>query len=454
MGKHAIVIGASISGLLAAFGAAEGFERVTIVERDELVDGPTLRKGVPQGRQPHALLTIGRKMLAEFIPDLRQQLIGEGCPAIDEILEVPYWSPEGWRVRYPGPVETIACRRPLFEWVVRRNLMVLPNVDFRFGAVEGLTASGDTVTGVRLQDGSVIEGDLVVDASGRGSKSPRWMEELGYEAPKEVHVRAYQGYSTQQVRMPEGVLPEGVKGIAAMPHPGNTSGAFLFPADNGVYMLMGAGMMKNYPPKDREALLDYIDTAPSPLVGQFARQTEPISDVVTYRVNSNQLRLWHRMEHRPEGFVVTGDAVASYNPIYGQGMSQAAQGGIAMRDAIRNESGDSRPFPVRFQEGLAKFTDLAFAQSAMADAFYEGAEVEGMDPPDTSEMDFFTYLEQLSTEDPEVLDELVRATYSMEAERLDNEELKAKVQAWIDAGRTVTNNDPTRLPGVVQTAGV
>lgn len=451
--EHAVVIGGSVAGLLAAFGAASGFEQVTIIERDELTDGAEPRKGVPQGRQPHACLPIGLRMVSEFIPDLREQLIAAGCPTLDEIRDIPYVSSEGWRLRVDGPVESIGFRRPLFEWVIRKNLLRLPNVEVRVGSVVGLEANDGVVTGVRLQSGEVVASDLVVDASGRGSKAPRWMEQLGYDAPEEWHVRAYMGYAGQLVRLPEGVMPSGARGLAAMPFPGHHTGGILFPQDNGLYMMLGVGMMKSYPPGEREALLDYLDAAPTPVLGQIARQSEPVGAVATYRVNGNQLRLWHRLESRPDGFVVTGDAVASYNPIYAQGMSQAAQGGIALRDALLNESNDPRPLTVRFQEGLAEFTDVAFAMSGMADAFYEGAEIEGMEPPDPAEMELFTHLEQLATEDPDVLIALVLATYSMELERLETDEIKERLESWVASGRSVTNNDLTRIPGVTATVG-
>lgn len=453
MQKHAVVVGGSVGGLMAAFGAAEAFERVTIIERDELLEGAEPRKGVPQGRQPHACLPIGLAMVGEFIPDLQEQLVQAGCPVLDEIRDIPYVSSEGWRLRIDGPVESVGFRRPLFEWVIRRNLLALPNVAVRVGSVVALEAKDETVAGVRLQSGEMIAADLVIDASGRGSQAPRWMEELGYEAPEEWHVRAYMGYAAQLVRLPEGAFPEEALGLAAMPYPGHHTGGILFPQDNGLHMMLGVGMMKNYPPGEREALLDYLDQAPTPVLGQIARISEPVSEVATYRVNGNQLRRWDQLDRRPDGFVVTGDAVASFNPIYAQGMSQAAQGGISLRDALRNENRDPRPLVLRFQESLAQFTDAAFAVSGMADAFYEGAEIVGMEPPDPAEMELFTHLEQLATEDPEVLVALVEGTYSMQLELLESDSVKAAVAAWVDSGRTVTNNDLARVPGVAARVG-
>ncbi len=293
----------------------------------------------------------------------------------------------------------------------------------------------------------------MIDATGRGSQAPRWVEELGYEAPAERHVRAFMGYAAQQVRVPEGLIPEGAKGIAAMPWPGQHRGGILIPADNGVHMLTAVGMMKDYPPSDPEALLDFLDDAPTPILGELARQCEPVSDIATYRVPGNQFRLWHRMEARPDNFLVTGDAVASFNPIYAQGMSQAAHGGVALRAALRNESNDPRSLADRFQEAHARFTEVAFSMSGLADAFYDDAEIEGMEKPDVAEMEYFTRLEQLATEDPDVLMALVVATYSMKPELLEDDELQRKAQSWSEAGRTVVNNDPGRMPAVTERSG-
>jgi len=210
-----------------------------------------------------------------------------------------------------------------------------------------------------------------------------------------------------------------------MPFPGHHRGGILIAADSGYHILTAAGMARDYPPSDDDAFLKYLDQAPAPVIGSYARACEPVSDIATYHQPGNRRRLWERLARRPRGFIVTGDAVASYNPVYGQGMTQAAKGAVVLRDCLR-ENDDPMTLPERFQAGLAAFTDEAFNVSAMADTFYEGAELENVERPKASDYTYLTTLEQLATEDPEVLVTLATAQYSMRLEDLESDETQSQ----------------------------
>ena len=451
--ERAVVVGGSVAGLLAALAASEHFDEVLVVERDELGFSAQARKGVPQGRHVHGLLSIGMEMACEFIPDLREQLLREGCSIFDQIRDMPTMTSQGWRLRAESTVKTIGFRRPLFDSVLYRNISALPNGQIEVGAVAGLLASedGSVVTGVRTRAGKEIPADLVIDATGRGSQAAKWIEQLGYEGPAEMQVRCFMGYATRLVKVPEGLLDGETAGIISMPFPGHHRGGILIAADSGYHILTAAGMARDYPPSDDDAFLKYLDQAPAPVIGSYARECEPVSDIATYHQPGNRRRLWERLARRPRGFIVTGDAVASYNPVYGQGMTQAAKGAVVLRDCLR-ENDDPMTLPERFQAGLAAFTDEAFNVSAMADTFYEGAELENVERPKASDYTYLTTLEQLATEDPEVLVTLATAQYSMRLEDLESDELRAKAAAWTESGRSVTNTDGSTLPPVTVAA--
>jgi 2-polyprenyl-6-methoxyphenol hydroxylase-like FAD-dependent oxidoreductase len=446
-----VVIGGSVSGLLAARALSESFEQVTIVERDELPDGPHHRQGVPQGRQVHVTLPLGLRETTELFPGIDKELRDEGCAVIDEALDTAEITNEGWHVRTDSDAIFLGFTRPLYEWVIRRRVKAVDNIDIRQGNVVGLEASDDRrqVTGVRLKgsDDVVLSADLVVDASGRGSKSIKWLERIGYQRPAEQHVRSYMGYATQLVRVPAGVLPNGLAGLAAMPFPPRQfRGGLVIPAENGKHVLLGAGMMKQYPPRDRDQLLDYLRDAPTPLLHEIACETEPLGEVATYHMPGSQRRCWEDLDRRPEGFILVGDAVASFNPIYGQGMTVAALAAITLRDQLSARDGDLSQFSGQFQASLKPTTDLAFGFAAGTDAQYVGAELVNVEPPDDEEVQYFTNLERIATEDPEVVATLVHTYRWMDPEAAYAENIRAKVDQWVRDGRTVKNNDPMRLP--------
>jgi len=206
-------------------------------------------------------------------------------------------------------------------------------------------------------------------------------------------------------------------------------------------------MVRDYPPGDRESFLDYLSDAPSPILGQIARRCEPVSDIASYRMQGSRLRLWEKLDRRPRGFIVTGDAVGSYNPVYGQGMTISAKGAVVLRDCLL-QAEDDDSLPNRFQMEYAKFTEEAFGISAMADTFYEDAELLNVTPPNPQDYAYLTTLGQVATEDADVAMALVAAHFSMQMEDLQSEELRDKAAKWVQSGRTVTNNDPARVPPV------
>lgn len=447
--NRAIVIGASIGGSLAALAASPFFDEVVLIEREQLVEDGQPRKWVPQGRQAHALLGIGRDLISEFIPDFSEQLRHTGCSEVDQCLQLPNMTSSGWRARAASSITSFGFRRPLLEMVVRSNLREIANCEIVNATVKALVAddTGSAICGVMLSDGKVIDGDLVIDASGRGSQSPRWLQQLGYPMPDEQHVSCFMGYASQVVHIPKDVLEPGTAGLVAMPYPGRHRGGLIIPVDNGMHMITAAGMMRDYPPLEQQAFLDYLDDASTPLLGQIARACEPVSDIAGYRMDSSRLRRWHLLERRPAGFIATGDAVASFNPFYGQGMTISAKGAALLRDCLA-ASDDDLHLADRFQIDFAHFVELAFSVSGMADSLYEGAELTNVEPPDPDKFAYLGTLSEIAAQDPEVSVALVAAHFSMEAQGLFTDDMRAKVSSWSQdtAARAV---DATRIPAPV-----
>jgi 2-polyprenyl-6-methoxyphenol hydroxylase-like FAD-dependent oxidoreductase len=450
----AVVIGGSIAGLATASALSGLFDQVTVVERDPLPDGPETRQGVPQGRQIHVALPLGASVLDQLFPGFEDELGEEGCPTFDWVRDAPWFGSEGWRARAASDVHLIGFSRPLFEHVLRRRVRAIANAEFVQGTVDGLLSAEDgaRVTGVSVSKPSPaeIEADLVVDASGRGSKAPKWLERLGYERPAEQHVRAYFGYASRLVRVPEGTMPGAARGLITMPYPGHTKGGLIMPADNGRHTLCAIGAVKDYPPAGEEEFLEYLRQAPSPLLAEIAASAEPVTEIATYRHAGNQLRLWGEMERHPRGFVPIGDAVASFNPIYGQGMTVAAIEAAKLRDRIESLDGDLGSLPDAFMGDLDAAVAFPYGMATAADSAYPETEFIDAERAPAETAEFFASLEQVASEDARVSRDLLRALGWFEGELLEAPELVGKVEAWVASGRTVRHDDPLDVPPVVE----
>jgi 2-polyprenyl-6-methoxyphenol hydroxylase-like FAD-dependent oxidoreductase len=446
--ERACVIGGSIAGLLAAAALSGTTDRVTIIERDDLPDLPVGRRCAPQGTQVHALLGAGQAAMESLLPGIGQDFQDAGGALIDAAADLAIYSSQGWSGRVGGTTKVISMRRPNLEFVVRQRVMALPNVEFIQDTVTGVRASADhsAVIGVSCAGVGDIDSDLVVDASGRMSKAPAWYAELGYAAPRDAELLSYIGYATVPVELPEGALPEGVLGILAHPNPRNLRGAAIVPCDNGLHLLAGLGMMKAYPPRDVEEFLAHLDAAPSPLVGEVARQARLLDDVATYRVPGSRRRLWENLPGRPDGLVIIGDAVMAFNPLYGQGMSVAAVQACELRRAAAAHRDSVTGLAEDFHQGIRGTIDTVFEMVRNTDGVYEGAQLRGVAPPDPAQLAYGKALAQLSTEDAEVALALKTATHFFDGGATQTESIKAKVADWIATGRQPYNNDPRKIP--------
>jgi 2-polyprenyl-6-methoxyphenol hydroxylase-like FAD-dependent oxidoreductase len=329
---HAVVIGGSMAGLLAARVLAGHVERVTVVERDALPDGAEHRKGVPQGRQLHALLPRGRDILDRLFPGFSRELEAAGAVPLRVPGDLPILTPAGWvDQRAPGWAG-LSASRPLFEATVRRRLRQLPGVTVLEGReVTGLQASDDgrAVDGVvvrRLDSGETtrLDADLVVDASGRGSRAAAWLVDLGYPRPDRTEVDPDIAYATRVVRMPDGCTADW-KGVMLTSQPPTIPRTgYLFPIENRQWMVAAMGAGGQHPPTDEEGYTAFLRSLRHPIIAEAVAHAEPVTPIRGHRGTAN--RLWHfeRMARWPDRFLVVGDAVCAFNPIYGQGMSAAA----------------------------------------------------------------------------------------------------------------------------------
>jgi 2-polyprenyl-6-methoxyphenol hydroxylase-like FAD-dependent oxidoreductase len=363
--SHAIVIGASLAGLWTARVLADHFQRVTVFERDQLPVGPASRPGAPQDRHVHVLLQRGALIMARLFPGIEEELTTAGAHRLD-LTRDGYGKIRGrWLQRFPSGKTTYGCSRILLESIVRARVMGLPNVAVIGGVqVLGLTADNGRVTGVRVRHKesnleSVETADFVVDASGRTSKAPQWLAALGYDEPKETVIDARLGYAGRRYRMPE--IPEGgwLTMLIGQEPPTKSRSGLIYSEEGGVWMVMVAGCLGDYPPTD-EAGFEEFAASVDPEFYAAIRFTQPISKIIGYRNTENRFRRYEKLARWPDRFVVLGDAVCGFNPVYGQGMTVAAMAAESLGEHLGKAKGALDGLAWRYQRRYPKIVEPAW----------------------------------------------------------------------------------------------
>jgi 2-polyprenyl-6-methoxyphenol hydroxylase-like FAD-dependent oxidoreductase len=359
-GDHAVVLGASMAGLLAARVLTETYRKVTLIDRDVLPEIGVHRRGVPHGRHLHAVQTRGREVLEELFPGFTAAAVRAGAQTGDGLGTLRLML-SGHRLRQVdvGRLALFASR-PFLEGQVRARVQALPGVTFvDCTDIVGLTTTPDRhqVTGATVHgaDGQQLQilADLVVDATGRGSRTPVWLQEWGYQPPAEDRVDIGLGYATRTLRLRPGATGHdkfiGIGATLDNPRAGG-----LGAVEGGRHILTLAGILGDYPPTDPAGFDAFTASLPFPDITEAIEGAEPLDDPVAFRFPASVRHRYERLRQFPDGLLVIGDAVSSFNPIYGQGMTVAANQALALRRLlVRN----TKPSPAQYFRLIAKTVD-------------------------------------------------------------------------------------------------
>jgi 2-polyprenyl-6-methoxyphenol hydroxylase-like FAD-dependent oxidoreductase len=381
-----------MAGLAAARVLASHFDEVLLIERDDLPDSAAPRKGVPQGRQLHGLLQRGAYTFDSLFPGIIQSLKDKGAVEVDFSNDLRWYHFGVDKIRFPSGVCALMMTRPFFEQEVRRRIRETPKVRVLAQCdVLGLVASEDRrrITGVKVRRrdesdsfvSEVLNADLVADACGRGSLTPKWLAELGLAKPEESRVRVDLVYATRLYKQPDPAHRPDYKSLYAigMPPEGKRIG-IIGPIEGDRWVTLTAGMLGDHPPSDPEGYLQYAKGLPVDDMYRLLRHAEPLTDVVLHKFPNYQRRHYERLRDLPDGLVVLGDAHCSFNPIYGQGMTTAVLSaqtlGSSLTEHLARTEGSLRGFSHTYQESLASLVDIPWLMATGEDFRYPEVEAE------------------------------------------------------------------------------
>jgi len=365
--RHAVVIGGSVGGMLAARVLADHYDQVTIVERDYFPPGSESRPGVPQGRHLHFLLNRGLNVMDQVFPGVRADLLAAGGHRVDQGSDFKILYRSGWSPMKKIGLELITFTRPLLESIMRRHLSGHPKVRFIEGfEVCGLVANDErtAVTGVRIAprrrtdetEEQILPAEMVVDSSGRLSPAPQWLEEIGYPAPHDTVVDAFWGYATRIYEPPADFHEEWKILLLMNRPPYQPRVGIIQPIEGGRWLVTIAGVMHDYPPTDEEGFLQFAKSLSSPLIYKTIEHAKPLSRIWGFRKTENRLRAYDRLPRMPKGFVAVADSVCSTNPVYGLGMTIAGLEAVELDKCLRASDGGRTLEPLKFQKAISKVT--------------------------------------------------------------------------------------------------
>ncbi|MGW2822932.1 FAD-dependent oxidoreductase [Streptomyces sp. NPDC001443] len=379
-GFRAVVIGGSLAGMLAAAALTNHVDTVEIIEAHDLPAGAEPRRGVPQAAHFHILLSGGADAVEQLLPGTVAQLLASGANRVPMNTNMLLHSPEGWYRRWKTDTQyLIAASRDLTDAVVRRQVLSDDRIKVRTGTrAIGLTGDHRTVTGIRVRESGGLEtelaADLVIDASGRGTHAPTWLTELGITEPTEERIDAGLVYASRIYRAPVPTEHWPLINVQADPRrPGPSRAGGIVPIEDGRWHVSLMGTPGAHPTRDPDAFEAFARTLRSPIVADLLADAEPLTDITVTHSTVNRRYYYERLKTWPEGFIAMGDALASFNPVYGHGMSVAALGAAALRTELA-ATGITDGLARRAQCAIAQPVQLAWSLAVGQDIHYSTVE--------------------------------------------------------------------------------
>ena len=435
--RTAVVLGASIAGLLAARALSLHFSRVVILERDTFTPETLGREGTPQDVHPHVLLRRGLREIQVLCPGFRERLIAGGAVSSNAGDEWYALFPQGLLARHHSDTDILCASRGLMERALRDEVCELPNVRLRTGmCVVDVELDSEGPPAVTLQPvgGSgraVLVADLCVDATGRHSELERWLEASGFGPVPRSEIRPFLVYATRRYR---GVrLPEGYRAVLSMPRaPDQPCGGMVMPIEGGEHIVTLLGFSQKSPPEDEVGFESFARRLRSPLVSHVLRTAQAVSSIQVFRQREYVFRHYDQLGTWPQGLVAIGDGVCSLNPLYSQGMTSAALAAWALERVARRGQG-SEDWARSAQQAINAVYVAPWEMASREDSRWPGTEGARTGLRDRTLLRYLDRINRAATRDPAVADayldalHMCRSPASLLAPRL-------LAKAWLHGG--------------------
>jgi 2-polyprenyl-6-methoxyphenol hydroxylase-like FAD-dependent oxidoreductase len=412
IGKRAVVIGAGMSGLPAARALADHFEEVIVLERDSLPAEATPRLGAPQSWHLHGLLGGGQRALGALFPGFELDLARAGAVTLRVGLDLRY-ERQGYD---PFPQRDLgwvsyAMTRPLIELTLRRRLEQHGNITLRqcCRALE-IAASPDGVAVIAIHFETTrgrretLSADLVVDASARGSSTLALLRSIGSPLPEETKIGVDIGYASTVFAIPDNA-PSDWKGVVTYPSaPESGRGCFLVPVENNCWMVAVSGRRGDWPPGDEDGFLAHAHGLRTPTLYNTIKQAKRVSEIKRFGFSESVWRHFEQLERLPRGLLPIGDLICCFNPVYGQGMSVAAQEACLLHRLLQTRAGGGDPLVGLGEVFLSEaqvLIESPWALAAIPDFVYP--DTRGQRPVDFGNaLSFASALTRIAARDPAV----------------------------------------------------
>jgi 2-polyprenyl-6-methoxyphenol hydroxylase-like FAD-dependent oxidoreductase len=410
IGQRAVVVGAGIAGLAAARALADSFAKVVVLERDKLTQGAVPRIGVPQGKQPHALLVGGLRALTDQFPQFVERFLKCGAVAYDYSkarLEIGGFDPLPQR---DLGIPIYSASRPLIEYAVRQELEQIPNVTLQEQSrVEALTLSeSGAINGARysVPGGAVhdVSADLIVDASGRGVPTLKLLDAIGCAHPDTSSIGINIDYSTAIFAKPKDASSDWLFLATIANAPKERHGGLIMPIEGNRWMVtMSARHPQSPPPATDAEFLAHAQGLRTKSIFNAIQNAERITPITRHRFTGSVRVHWERLSEVPRGLLLLGDAACHFNPLFGQGMSAAAQQALALKRLLATAADKSDPLGWLQSDYFKKLAEVLDApwSVAVSDLIYP--ETTGTRPESFERsMQFAAGLMRLAVQDPEI----------------------------------------------------
>ncbi|MGE7632652.1 FAD-dependent monooxygenase [Bacillus paramycoides] len=364
MFNKAIVIGGSIAGKLAAKALSTTFKEVIILEAGERWNGIDPRKRVPQSNHPHVLLKGGEKAIEELFPNITNELIEAGS-IVNNFTRDLKWHQFGlWKQPFIGEVHMIQQSRPMLESHIQNRIEQVSNITTKYEIlVEALQVDEkrNKVYGVKakcLEKGTQeeIHADIVVDASGFGSKSIGWLRAYDIEV-KEEKVRIDLFYATRMFRLKEDETLDYCNLLMSPSFPENPYGVLIQTIEDNRYFVTFSGYANEKAPRTDDEFYNFAENLSIPNVTDFLNKAEAITDIKTYKIPYQVRRRFDLVNNLPEGLLVVGDAQCRFDPVFGQGVSVAAMEAHQLQVLLQGRKQLDKTFTQQFYKKAANIIE-------------------------------------------------------------------------------------------------